>query len=284
MKNILFVLSTCILLASCHQQKMADESLQLADMAYEEETVPITRQAMEVPEPPLPAVKNNPVVKKKIIKDGRVGIEVEELDKSKAQVDSLVKMFNAYYANESLNNTHWETSYALTIRIPSKYFEHFILGIEKGGGKILFKEIDARDVTDQFIDLETRLTNKKSYLKRYKELLKKANTVKEILQIEEKIRGLEEEIESTMGRLKYLSDQVSYSTLNLSISKPKPEEYQSPKRTQFYKRIKIALSKGWYGFMDFVVFCVNIWPFCVIVGIIIYAWRRYRRKRRAKKA
>ena len=61
-------------------------------------------------------------------------------------------------------------------------------------------------MTDQFIDLETRLENKRNYLKRYNDLLLKANSIKEILEIEEKIRALEEEIESATGQLKYLSD------------------------------------------------------------------------------
>lgn len=71
-------------------------------------------------------------------------------------------------------------------------------------------------MTDQFIDLETRLANKREYLERYRELVKKAVSVKEILEIEEKIRLLEEEIESVTGRLKYLGDQVDFSTLNLT--------------------------------------------------------------------
>ncbi len=113
-----------------------------------------------------------------------------------------------------------------------------------GMEKILFKEIDARDVTDQFIDLETRLASKRNYLKRYNDLLAKAKTVKDILEIEEKIRGIEEEIESTTGRLKYLGDLVNYSTLDLVISEPKNYKYQSPKRDRFATRLKYSVLKG----------------------------------------
>ena len=157
---------------------------------------------------------------------------------------------------------------------------NFISGIETSEGEILYKEIDARDVTDQFIDLETRLENKRNYLIRYNDLLKKANSVKEILEIEEKIRGLEEEIDSTTGRLKYLSDLVDYSTLDLTISKQKDFKYNPAKRDKFSERLKQSLSKGWLGFVDFLLFIIKIWPFWIIVTLILYFWKKHKKTKK----
>src|SRR5699024_12383858 len=113
-----------------------------------------------------------------------------------------------------------------------------------GTGELQYKEIDARDVNDQFIDLETRLENKRSYLKRYKDLLSKAKSVKEILEIEESIRKIEEEVESTVGRLKYLSDQVDYSSLELRIAEEKEFKYKPEKQDSFFERFKQSLSRS----------------------------------------
>lgn len=284
MKHVIFILITAFLISSCHQNQ-SDKATYIADdMMMEEEIIPITRQQQNnPPPPPLPPTETKEVIKKKIIKDGRIGIEVQELEQTKVQVDSLIIRFGGYYANERLNNTDWEISYSLKIRVPCDNFEKLISEIETGSGEIKYKEIDARDVTDQFIDLETRLANKNNYLKKYNDLLKQAKTVKDILEIEEKIRGIEEEIESTTGRLKYLSDLVAYSTLDLEISKPKDYKYQPEKRDNFSKRLKHALSKGWYGFIDFVVFVIKIWPFWIIVGFIIYGWKKYRKSKKTKK-
>ena len=132
-------------------------------------------------------------------------------------------------------------------------------------------------MTDQFVDLETRLANKRSYLKRYNDLLKQAKTIKEILEIEEKIRGIEEEIESATGRLNYLSDQVDYSTLDLLISKSKEYKFHPDNRDRFSEQLKQSLSKGWFVFVDFVLLLLKIWPFWVIVVLIIYFWRKYKK-------
>jgi flagellar biosynthesis chaperone FliJ len=128
--------------------------------------------------------------------------------------------------------------------------------------------------------LETRLENKRNYLKRYNDLLKQATTIKEILEIEEKIRVLEEEIESTTGRLKYLSDLVDYSTLDLTITKPKDFKYNPGNRDKFSERLKQSLSKGWFGFVDFLLFVIKIWPFWIILILIFYLWRKYRKAKK----
>jgi len=267
-----------ILVTSCHQQQTDKASYAVADLV--EEMIPVTQQSPNVPSPPIDLIEKQEVIKKKIIKDGRLGLRVTELENTKFRIDSLIKMHGGYYANESLNNSDRESSFNLKIRIPSANFEKFISDIETGDGEILYKEIDARDVTDQFIDLETRLENKRNYLIRYNDLLKKANSVKEILEIEEKIRGLEEEIESTIGRLKYLSDLVDYSTLDLTILKQKDFKYNPTKRDKFSERLKQSLSKGWYGFVEFLLFTIKIWPIWIIVTMIFYFWKKYKKTKK----
>lgn len=278
MKKLLAISILAILIASCHQQPSDDASFVVAKM--EEEMMPITRQAMDAPPPPNNPAMTQEVIKKKIIRDGRLGLRVTELEKTKTRIDTLVKNHEGYYANESFNNSDWESSFNLRIRIPSVNFEKFISGIEAGEGEVLYKVIDARDVTAQFIDLETRLENKRNYLIRYNDLLKKASSVKDILEIEEKIRVLEEEIESTTGQLKYLSDQVDYSTLDLTISKQKDFKYNPEKRAKFSERFKQSISKGWFEFVDFVLFIIKIWPFWIIIAGMVYFWRKYRKARK----
>lgn len=284
MKQLISILIISLLIGACHEKQADINSYKLADAVMEEEVVPITRQEQtSPPPPPLPPMEIKEVIKKKIIKDGRIGIVVKELEQTKAHVDSLIAKYGGYYSNERLNNSDFEISYILKIRVPSNNFETLVAEVETGNCEIKYKEIDARDVTDQFIDLETRLINKRNYLKKYNDLLRQAKTVKDILEIEEKIRVLEEEIESTTGTLKYLGDLVDFSTLDLEISKPKDYLYHPEKRENFTKMLKHALSKGWYGFVDFIVFVIKIWPFWIIVGLIVYGWRKYKKGKKDKK-
>jgi hypothetical protein len=278
MKNILSIIILTFLFVSCNQRQSEKLSYALADR--EGEFIPVTQQGDMNSTSPLPPVNNQDVIKKKIIKDGQLRIQVADLENSKSRIDTLVKNHGGYYDKESFNNTDRESTYHLKIRVPFANFEILINDIETGKGELKYKEIDARDVTDQFIDLETRLQNKKNYLKRYNELLAKAQTVKDILEIEEKIRGIEEEIESTTGRLNYLSDLVEYSSLDLTISKSKDFKYNPVNRDNFIEKLKQALFKGWFGLIDFMLFFINLWPFWIIVTIIYYLWKKWKRNKK----
>ncbi|PWE00689.1 DUF4349 domain-containing protein [Marinilabilia rubra] len=278
-KTIIPLIVLAVLIQSCDQVPDIKPSSYKKDRV-DYETIPVTRQAKTTEKLNPPPLKRQEEIKKKIIKDGRMGLKVDSLENSKAQIDSLVKFYRGYYATENLTKTKREATYDLRIRIPNENFERFLSGVERAEARILYKEINARDVTEQFIDLETRLKNKRNYLARYNQLLHKANTVKEILEIEEKIRGLEEEIESTTGRLRYLSNKVAYSTLRLELVKAIKIKSKPVEKDKFTEQFVDSVSKGWYGFVDFVLFLFRIWPLWIVVGAVIFIWRRIRKRRK----
>ncbi len=207
-------------------------------------------------------------------------IRVKKLEQGKIGIDSLVKKFRGYYAEETYNNQDYSHDFTLKIRIPSEKFELFIAQAESAIGELVFKSVSSRDVTEEFIDLETRLKNKKNYLNRYGELLKQAKSVKDILEIEEKTRVIEEEIESTEGRLKYLNNQVDFSTLELRITKKNDYNFIPQNEGNFFDRLRFSLVKGWYGLVTFTLFIIRLWPFWIIVSLIYYLLRKILRRRK----
>jgi|WetSurMetagenome_2_1015567.scaffolds.fasta_scaffold53348_3 hypothetical protein len=221
-------------------------------------------------------------ISRKIIKDGRIEMRVKDLEQGKRQTDSLVQKYKGYYAEETFNNLDYSHGFSMKIRVPSVDFEKFITEIEAGLGEMAFKNITSRDVTEEFIDLETRLKNKKNYLNRYGDLLKQARSVKDILEIEEKTRLIEEEVESVQGRLKYLNNQVDFSTLDLQLSKKNDFSEYSGNKGSFMDRLKMSLVKGWFGLITFTLFVIRIWPFWIIVGLLYYMFRSILRARKKK--
>ncbi len=272
MKQLVRIILIAFLVASCAPKSAEQiDAMMLSKIDKKEASQPLKNTA------------ESDVIKKKIIKDGRLGMDVKNLSASKTNIDTIVRNLGGYYDNESLSNNDYATAYDLKIRIPSDKFEILIAKIESGEGEVSYKEIDARDVTEEFIDLETRLGNKQKYLTRYQELLRNAKNIKEILDIEEKIRVLEEEIESTTGRLKYLNDQVNYSTLELNISQKKAFKYTPPFRQNFFEKLKQSLSRGWYGFVDLFFFLLSNWAVLILLAVLIWLWIKYRKRRKSRK-
>ena len=106
MRKILSIFILSILIASCQQNQSDKASLSVADM--EEEVIPITRQSPNAPPSPIDKIEKQEVIKKKIIKDGRLGLRVSELENTKFRIDTLIKNHGGYYANESFNNSDRE--------------------------------------------------------------------------------------------------------------------------------------------------------------------------------
>lgn len=218
----------------------------------------------------------------KIIKNARIGLRVKNIQESKKSIDESLKKFGAYYGNESFSNSDYEMAYNLSIRVPKANFEQLIAQIEVGKSEVLFKEVSATNVTEEYVDLETRLVNKRSYLQRYRELLKQAHSIKEILEIEEEIRGIEEEIESSQGRLNYLSNQVDLSTIDLNISMLKDYKFNPEEKPSFVERLKLSLANGWNGFVDLVLWIFRLWPFWFVAFVLIFLYRKWRKSRNTK--
>jgi len=279
-------------LAGCN--KMSEE--QVKSLATDE-SVPVTRmmtaEGTSLPENTdqiqMPEADNleghaiKPGIQKKIIRDGQMTIKVKNLESARRNVDSLTKKLGGYIGNENFNSYDRESSYNLVIRVPAVNFDRMITGIEQSTGEVLYKEINARDVTEEFIDLETRLANKRKFIDRYGEMLKKASTVKDMLEIEENIRKIEEEIESTEGRLRYLTDQVAFSRLNLTLTQEKVYKYKPQPSENFFERLKESLHKGWKGFIGFLLLMIRIWPFWIVIAITWIIYRRVKSKKKTIK-
>lgn len=219
-------------------------------------------------------------VEAKVIRDGRMQVDVKDVGKAKIFVDAVLKKYNARTSGEQFENNDYQSTYYIRIRVPSARLDSLVRDLETIDGTVTSKSIDARDVTEEYIDLETRMKNKRSYLEQYRVILKGAKTTEDILKVSEEIRQIEEELESVQGRLKYLSDQVALSTLELTLIQTKDYVFKPDRSINFFERFKESLSGGWYGFVNFCLFMLRLWPFLIL---IIAGWILFRRLRRSRR-
>ncbi len=222
------------------------------------------------------------VEQQKLIRNGTMLISVKNAEEARSQLNTILTKNNAYVGNEQLNNTDYETTYGIQIRVPADHLDSLVANLETLSGTVTFKSIESKDVTEEYIDLETRLGNKKAYLDQYRTLLKTARSIEDILKVQEQIRALEEEIESVTGRLKYLTNQVDLSTLQLTITEKKPYVYREDRRINFFERLKESISTGWFGFVNFILYLLVLWPFWIIIIVGIWLGMKLM-KRRSKK-
>lgn len=220
-------------------------------------------------------------VNKMLIKNGNIDIEVNNVNSAKDFVDSLIVEFKSYYSGEQLNKSDHRFDYNLTVRIPAVDFDKFLNKLKRIDGTITRQDISVQDVTSDYTDTEIRLANKTAYLVRYREILRQARTVKDILEVEEKIRVIEEEIDSFKGKLKYLSEQITFSTLQIDLYQINDTEMKLP--DSFLSRFWGSIKSGWTGLTEFILIFVMLWPFLLIGIIIFFVLYKWARKTSKKK-
>jgi len=109
-------------------------------------------------------------------------------------------------------------SATLTIRVPSTRFDDALTALKKLDGEVITSNVSAKDVTDQLVDLQARLTAAQALEQRYLQILTQAKTVDEILRVESTLANTRTQIEQLKAQQKSLGDQVAFSTITLSVS------------------------------------------------------------------
>ncbi|NRT13072.1 DUF4349 domain-containing protein [Flavobacterium sp. 14A] len=208
----------------------------------------------------------------KIIKDGKLRFETTDLNTTYNQIVKSTTI-NGGTIQQDSQGKEYGTSYRhLVIRIPSSNFDIFITSISKGVAFFEMKEVTAEDVTAQFIDIDARLKAKKTLENRYLELLKKATKVTEMLEIEKQLSAIREEIEAKQGELNYLQNQVTNSTVIIRFYKNEPLEDGAT--VSYGSQIMTALSSGFNSFSGFFIWLLSLWPFIIILAVVLYFIRK----------
>lgn len=258
------------------EDKVAEEVYQVAPPnSISEKLLPDKNKS---PQPSI-APKKLDTIAKKVIKNGNMRIQVGDIKKAQNQVADILKKNEAYIQNEQFQNTDLDDNLDLVIRIPHKNFDALINSFSEGVGSVLSKNISSDDVTEEYTDVSVKLANKKIYLEKYRDMLRSASTTKDMIEIQETIRELEDEIDVAEGRLRFIDDRVNYSTLNLSLYKEKVRSSATSK-IGFGSRFADSVTEGWNSFVSFLLGIISFWPFLLLIPILIYLWRKWRTGRK----
>lgn len=182
-----------------------------------------------------------------------------------------------------------------TIGVPVDQFERTLGRLRSIATKVMDETASGEDVTDQYVDLQSQLSNLEATRDRIRQFLDKAKTVEEALQVNSQLSAVEAQIEQTKGRMNYLGDRSAYSTISITIepdvASPTPTLTPTPTATptpqpwnpgQTLTQAKKTVTYFYRGFADFGIWLgVAILPIFgpfVLIGIGIWYFAVYRRR------
>jgi len=157
-----------------------------------------------------------------IIKSGRLTCEVNDCDKASSDIQKLVQQMGGFIVTSSTQTYEGSPrSSTIQLRVPASQFEAAIEGVSRLSTKVILKSIGGNDVTEEFVDINARLDNQRRVETRFKEILKSAKSVNDILEVEKSLGEVREEIDHLEGRRKFLADQTALSSLMILLQEPK---------------------------------------------------------------
>ncbi|WP_027392646.1 DUF4349 domain-containing protein [Aquimarina latercula] len=215
----------------------------------------------------------------KIIKNASCRIKVSSVEEVTTLSKNIAAKYNGYVSDERFTNTNYSKENRFTIRIPQDKFDEVLDSICALAEFVDHKNISTVDVTEEYIDINSRLKTKLEVKQRYETILRtKAKNVEDILLTEDKLRELQEEIDAAKGRLKYMSNKVSFSTIQLDmyetvLPKDEPKKYVK----SFVDRAEDGLSFGWNLLQHLFLVLFYVWPL-LLLGVLILIYYKWIRK------
>jgi hypothetical protein len=258
-------------LGACHQNEMA-ENLEVKSVAESTNFKAVAKEILSKPN------ENNIPKDLKIIKTANVRYKVNDVHKATREIKLLSLSKGAYISDLRFENNLYRKENRFTLKVPQQSFDVLMDSIRHVVDFVEYETITTQDVTEEYLDIEARLKTKLEVKARYETVLRKqAKTVEDILKTEEKLRIIQEEIESAQGRLKYLTNKVAYSTIQIDLYQEVEykEEPVSYKKT-FWDKIMESLSFGWDMIQGLVLAILHVWPL-TILGILLFIWLKRKR-------
>ncbi len=194
--------------------------------------------------------------------------------------------FQDYYGN----NLKYAT---MTIGVPVDEFEKVLSRLRGLAIKVVDETAAGDDVTDQYVDLQSQLTNLEATRARIQEFLKDAKTVDEALRINQELANIEGQIEQIKGQMNYLNDRSAYSTITINfepefpVLTPTPTPTPAPTATpipwkpgQTFGEAKNTVTIAYQRIADFLIWlAVVILPIVLPPALILWGiWKWLNRK------
>ncbi|MDG5787748.1 DUF4349 domain-containing protein [Evansella sp. AB-P1] len=154
-----------------------------------------------------------------IIYNGNLSIEVIDFKRAQADIQENTEQLGGYIVESSIYH-HGEDRLSgnLVVRIPQEHFHSFLNDMESTSTKVLERTIHGNNVTEEYIDLESRLRSKEAVEERLLLFMEEAENTEDLLKISNDLTKIQEEIERLKGRMNYLENNVAFSTVTIYIN------------------------------------------------------------------
>jgi hypothetical protein len=155
-------------------------------------------------------------VSRKLIHEASLELESARPADTLRAISALAEGKGGFLASSTTSRSGSGEVITVVLRVPARDFQGALESL-RGAGRVLHERLSAQDVTEEWVDVEARLRASRALEAQYLEILKQATTVKDTLDVQQKLGEVRTEIERVEGRQRVLQDQVELATITVRI-------------------------------------------------------------------
>lgn len=220
-----------------------------------------------------------------VIRTATLSVEVKSVPKAVAAARGVAEGAGGLVATENterLDDTY-ETSH-LVLRVPQDRFQEVLRELA-GSGKLLSRTSNAKDVTDQVVDVDSRIATQRASVARVRELMDRAEKISDVVALEGELSSRQSDLESLLAQQSSLKDRTSLATITLDLTPPDAPDHEGREEDAGFLD---ALGGGWGAFVTMlrwvaVAFGAAL-PFLLTGALALLVWRALRRRGAARTA
>lgn len=215
----------------------------------------------------------------KLQKNGSIILLVEGIDDAVDDLKAVNGMFGGVITNIYDSGRGNDRSVSITVKVPVDKFETYYEELRKIEGEVTYANVSTLDVTEEYIDITSRLSNLKSTEVQLVKILEKAESVTDILAVQRELNTVRGEIESYEQRKRYFDTQTDYSYITVSFSLDKTGLNVAQDEWKPWGEVKAAvksLIEVLKAFVNMIIWIVIFSPVVLIPFFVI----KYLSKRR----
>jgi uncharacterized coiled-coil protein SlyX len=230
------------------------------------------------------AVPQSDVADRMVVQTSNISMVVDDVRQKMDQILDHVDGKGGYMVSSSLNQPQEAPFANLVVRVPSDELRptlEFLRGIAI---KVTSENLKGRDVTDQYMDVEARITTLEKTKAKFEEILNKAEKVDEILRVQREVISLQTQIDSLMGQQQYLEKTSENAKLTIYMSTDEWSLPYAPEEPSFrpkviFKQAVRSLVQTLRGLANKIIW-VGVYSVVWLPILLVYWWWRRKRKSR----
>lgn len=160
---------------------------------------------------------------RKIVRNGEIVLELDDPAEGQRRAGAVAESHGGFVVTSEISQAGASgPTVKITMRVPAERFGQAVEALRAVGSRVVREKVTGQDVTEEYLDLEARIRTKQALEAQFLEILKQARTVSDALQVQTQVSEVRGEIERLEGRRRYLENQSSLSTINVTLQTPSP--------------------------------------------------------------